>query len=86
MKKSDREITIKGFITPSEWDSKDNVTEVSITTDDDEYIVELNRVGEELFDYLYDDVEVTGTIRENGKHEKRVEISHYELLEGDDDE
>lgn len=92
MKKSKppREETIVGFVVPSEWDSEDNVVSISITTDDDDYVVEMNKLGEELFDFLDEDVEVTGTVREDKDGTKRIRVISYEVLEdvddGDEDE
>jgi len=88
MKKSKppRDETIVGYIVPSEWDSEDNVVSISITTDDDDYAVEMNKLGEELFDFLDEDVEVTGTVREDKDGTKRIRIISYEVLEDAEDD
>jgi hypothetical protein len=87
MKKSKppRDETIVGYVVPSEWDSEDNVVSISITTDDDDYVVEMNKLGEELFDFLDEDVEVTGTVREDKDGTKRIRVISYEVLEDVDD-
>ena len=88
--KPPREETIVGYVVPSEWDSEDNVVSISISTDDDDYVVEMNQLGEELFDFLDEDVEVTGTVREDKDGTKRIRVISYEVLEdvddGDEDE
>jgi hypothetical protein len=88
MKKSKppKDETIVGYIVPSEWDSEDNVVSISITTDDDDYAVEMNKLGEELFDFLDEDVEVTGTVREDKDGTKRIRIISYEVLEDAEDD
>ena len=57
------EVTLVGYVTPSKWDQDDNVIGVSIATDEREYGVEIDRVGEELFDFLEETVEATGWVR-----------------------
>jgi uncharacterized membrane protein YcgQ (UPF0703/DUF1980 family) len=81
-----KEETITGYIVPSEWDNEDNVVAISISTDDDDYVVELNKLGEELFDFIDEDVEVTGIVREDKDGTKRVRVISYEVLEDTDDE
>ena len=81
-----KEETIVGFVVPSEWDNDDNVVAITIATDDDDYVVELNKMGEELFDFLDEDVEVTGIVREDKDGTKRVRVTSYEVLEDADDE
>jgi hypothetical protein len=84
--KSEKEETLVGFILPSEWDNNDNVTGISISTDDDEYLVENNKLGEQLFDFLDEDVRVTGLVTEEKDGTKRITISDYEILELTDEE
>ena len=81
-----KEETIVGYVVPSEWDNDDNVVAISISTDDDDYVVEVNKLGEELFDFLDEDVEVTGIVREDKDGTKRVRVTSYEVLEDVDDE
>ena len=83
---AEREETIVGYIIPSEWDNEDNVISISISTDDDDYLVELNKQGEELFDFLDEDVEATGIIREDKDGTKRIRVTSYEVIEDTDEE
>lgn len=84
--KAPKEETIVGYVVPSEWDNDDNVVAISISTDDDDYLVEMNKLGEELFDFLDEDVEVTGTVREDRDGTKRIRVTSYEVLEDVEDE
>ena len=86
MKKSnpEREITLTGFISVEEWDSEDNVTAIGISTDDDDYLIDDNKAGEELFDFLDEDVEVTGIVREDKDGTKHITVTSYEVLDIDD--
>jgi len=81
-----REETIVGYVVPSEWDSDDNVVSIAISTEEDDYLVEMNKLGEELFDFLDEDVEVTGVVREDRDGTKRIRITSYEVLEDVDDD
>jgi hypothetical protein len=81
-----KEETIVGYVVPNEWDNEDNVVAISISTDDDDYVVELNKLGEELFDFLDEDVEVTGLIRDDKDGTKRIRVTSYEVLEDVEDE
>jgi hypothetical protein len=79
--KPGKEVTIKGFVAADEWDDRDNVVGIAISTDDEDYRVELNKTGEELFDFLDEDVEVTGMLREDRDGNKSIRVTSYELLE-----
>jgi hypothetical protein len=81
-----KEETIVGYVVPSEWDNEDNVVAIGISTEDDEYVVELNKLGEELFDFLDEDVEVTGLVRDDKDGTKRIRVTSYEVLEDTEDE
>lgn len=82
--KTSKEITISGFITPEQWDDEDNVIAIGISTDDEDYLIELNKLGEELFDFLDEDVEVTGFVREDKDGTKHITVTNYEILDTDD--
>ncbi|MFZ7110492.1 MAG: hypothetical protein ACOWYE_02320 [Desulfatiglandales bacterium] len=82
--KTPKEMTLTGFVTPEEWDTDDNVIAIGISTEDDDYLVELNKVGEELFDFLDEDVEVTGLVTEDKDGTKHITLTSYEVLHSDD--
>jgi hypothetical protein len=79
--KPGKEVTITGFVAADEWDERDNVIAIAISTEDEDYRVELNKLGEELFDFMDEDVEVTGTIREDKDGTKYINVTNYEVLE-----
>jgi hypothetical protein len=80
-RKEGKEVTIKGFVTPNEWDDEDKVGELGISTNDDGYyVVEENKLWEELVDILYEDVEVTGTIKKDKNGTMRIAILDYDVL------
>jgi hypothetical protein len=87
MKKArvEKEGTISGVVTATDWDDEDNVIGVSIITDEDEYLVEQNRIGEELFDFLDEDVEVTGIVETDPDGTRHIRVAGFEVLETDYD-
>ena len=83
--KSRNEVSVTGIVVPSEWDDDDNVIAVAISTDDEDYIVELNRLGAELFDFLDEDVEVRGILKKGMSGGKWIRVMDYEILGSDHD-
>jgi hypothetical protein len=57
--------TIIGTILPAEIDENNNVTDIGIETEDsEEYIVFMDRIGEEMIPHIDSKVEATGTVKE----------------------
>ena len=74
MNKTFNKKIFKGIITPAEW-KNGIVSEISIhTTDEDEYIVEQNEAGKEMFLFLRYPVEVSGYIKKR-KSDGKLMIS-----------
>lgn len=71
--------TVTGVIIPSDWDRDGKITEVAISThDEDEYLVRRRAKGTELARLLRKEVEVTGwTASEQGK--KTIVVKDYRL-------
>ncbi len=84
--KTPTEETLTGFVIPDEWDNNDTVIAIAISTEDEDYLVERNKQGEELFDFLDEDVEVTGFVREDKDGTKHISVTTYDILHLDDDE
>lgn len=85
-KKPPEEITITGYVTATDWDWNDVVTAVSIETYDGDYVVDLNRLGEELLDEVDNEVEVCGIITEDRYGTKKIIVTGFEVLSEADDE
>lgn len=77
---SSEEITITGYVTPTDWDWNDDVSAVSIETHDDMYAIEPNSLGEELFSELESEVEVTGFLEKDRDGTERITVTSYEVL------
>ena len=85
-KKPPEEITITGFVTATEWDADDNIIGLEISTDDEDYVVENNRLFEELVELWQEDVEATGIVTEERDGTKRIAVTSYEVINVFDDE
>jgi hypothetical protein len=85
-KGAEKEITISGYVIESEWDDSDDLVAVGIETDEDEeYLIEPDELGEELFDRLDKRVEVTGIVQKDKDGNMRIKVTDYRLLEDDEE-
>jgi hypothetical protein len=82
-KHTGKEITIVGVVEELE---EEGDTGLIIATDDDDYVVELNKQGKRLSQEVDMDVEVTGFVTKNGDGTKRITVTRFEVLEFDDDD
>jgi len=73
-------MTMCGYVAASEWDAGDNVVAINILTDDGEYDVELNELGVELYDFLDEDIEVTGILKKGRNGTKLLKVTNYKPL------
>jgi hypothetical protein len=79
----DIERKISGTIFPVEWDENNNVARVVIDTpDQDGYLIERNKKGKELLDFIRREVEVSGTMREDEGGNLIFNVKEYSLIKG----
>ena len=77
------ERTIRGTIFPVEWDKNDNVVQVVIDTPDQEgYLIDQNKKGKELLEFIRREVEVSGTMREDEDGDLIFNVKEYSLIKG----
>ncbi len=76
----EKEVTITGLVTAWEWDEDNNVTAVAVSTDDDDYVVDNNDLGEELMELIDHEVEVTGTVSTDEDDLKTIVVTKYKDL------
>ena len=76
----EKEVTLRGYLAAREWDHNDNVVSIDLLTDDEDYEIELNKVGVDLFDFLDEDVEVTGVLRKGRNGTALIRVTSYEPL------
>lgn len=82
-KRREKEVHIIGYVISTGQDFNDLTSAISFETEDDEYFVEDNKLGEELFDLVDDKVEVTGMVKEDEDGTKWIRITSYEVLESE---
>ena len=78
--------TIVGIVAASQVDEDDHVIAVTISTDDEDYEVDMSGLGEDLLDFIDEEVEVTGIVAEESDGTKSITATSYEVLEYDSDE
>jgi hypothetical protein len=72
---------IEGIIIPSNWDENGLIKGVSIyTSDEKEYLVQLNSLSRELLDHVHHKVEVTGKILEHLNGRRQIILNSYRKI------
>lgn len=71
--------TVRGLIIPVDWDQEGNVVGLALSSyDEREYRIEKQDKGIELFKFIREEVEVTGSIVEE-KGKKTFKVKEYTL-------
>lgn len=83
-KKTGKEVTIVGVV--EAYEDEGDVSGLIIGTDDDDYVVELNKQGKRLFQEVGMDVEVTGFVTRDKDGTKRISVTKFEVFEDDEDD
>jgi hypothetical protein len=74
--------TYEGIITPSGWDPSGNVESISLQTiDENEYLIEKNRLEMELRTLIYAKVEVKGKIRQLISGKKALAVREFKPVD-----
>jgi hypothetical protein len=85
-KRSTGSIKAMGVVTPAKWDENGNIIGVSIQTlDEEEYIVEFNKIGRELITCLHKRVEASGSVRERLDGKRILKITNYKMIDNYDE-
>ena len=79
-------ITIIGFVDP--LDDDDDNSGVMISTENEEYVIQMDPIGEKLLNMIDEEVQVTGqlSIAEDGT--KSIAVTHFEYApyDGEDED
>lgn len=82
-----KRVTIKGIVTPTDWDEDGNVRAVVVSTpSEEEYLVERSALTEELLGLIGAEVVMTGTLGLERRGTKTIAVRDYGLLEDDEEE
>jgi hypothetical protein len=80
--KFSQQMVINGIIMPHDWDENGKVTEIALYTDEEEvYVVEDNRLAQELIRLLRNKVEIEGNIRKYPGGSQSISAHNYIVLE-----
>jgi hypothetical protein len=81
-KDSREEITLIGFVDP--LDDDDDNTGVKISTDEDEYIVEMNRTGKKLLNMIDEEIQATGRVSVDSNGTKTFDVKTFDYASYDE--
>jgi len=72
--------TIRGIVTPESWDKDFNVKTVKISTEGEkDYLVTMNRKGEELIRHLRESMKISGRIRKRRDGTQMITVDDFEV-------
>jgi hypothetical protein len=73
---------LKGIIVAGEMDERKSIVSAVLATDQEQdFLIERDAKGDELFDHLREPVQVKGVIGEDGKGRRTIKIIEYQLLD-----
>lgn len=73
--------TIRGVITPCDWEDDETVTSVIISADDEqEYFIDNYNGGRKLTKFIHKSIIATGYVRLDDKGHRRITIKQYTVL------
>ena len=73
-------LKIQGIVIPAGWDEKGNVTAISIFTfDEQEYIVEKDKIGKQLMSSIREEVDVSGILQIKKDNTKKIIVKEFSL-------
>ena len=74
-------VTIRGIVIPADWDEKGNVVAVAVSAYDEvEYLIENHEKEKELKAFIREEVEVSGTMREDEGGNLIFKVKEYSLI------
>lgn len=80
--KKGKTVTVSGLIMPVEWDENDNVVGVVIETAAEEsFMVERDKKGRELLNFIHQEVEAAGSVRNGEYGNVYIKVKSYTPLQ-----
>jgi len=83
-KDSGEEITLIGFVDP--LDDDDDNTGIKISTDNDEYIVEMNLTGKKLLNMIDEEIRATGRVSLDSNGVKIFDVAYFDYAPNDEND
>lgn len=73
---------IRGIVVPVDWDTEGNAVKAAVfTSEENEYLIKENNKSKGLFELMRQEVEVTGTVREQAG-QKIISVAEYQRVKG----
>lgn len=80
MTKKKEHVVLRGLITPDGWDENGNVVAIALSSfDEEEYLIDKDETGMELFSLLRAKVQISGIVR-NEDGVKRITVETYLVI------
>ena len=78
-----KNVTITGVISPLSWECENYTNNIALLTSlDEEYIIDITTIlGEGLLEFLFENVELTGTVRQTSYGTKLITVEKYKILD-----
>jgi len=80
-----RDVVIRGVVVASDWEDDDPTALVIQTRDEREVAVAPGDLGEDLFDYLREEVEIQGRLRKTEGGREEIVVESYKILNWEED-
>jgi len=81
-KNTSSKITVTGFV--EEYEDDDGNYGLLLDASDEDYLIELDKIGKQLRNLVGEEVEVSGSVIQDPDSFKRLKVEQFELLEPDD--
>jgi len=81
-----KDVSIVGCVTATGYDDDGRVNAIVISTDKEDYIVELNMLGKELLEMEGEEIDLKGRLTVDADGNKRISVRSYEFIDDAYDE
>lgn len=79
----DKLTTVRGIVIPVDWDEEGNTLVAAISgSNEQEYVIEQDKKGKELLEFIRHEIEVSGVVRNAIKGRKTITVRSYRLKTG----
>lgn len=76
-----KRLSVKGIVTPHDWDAEGSITKVSISAADEaEYVVDASEKGGELLKLIHEAVVVSGVLKSDAHGKQVFVVEAYQAL------
>jgi hypothetical protein len=84
LKRTGKKMSVAGFIEAFDYD--DGASGLKLVTDEDEYIVQSDKIGKRLGNLEGEEVEATGMVSQDESGAKHIKVESFEAMEFNDND